>query len=121
MEEKRKYVRIEWPVVVQYKTIEEPYTQDQIVGKDISEGGVSFIVYERLTKGTRLEMQIQVPFDSMPVFAKGEVVWIKKIVREPGAAFEVGISFSEVDPKDKKRLKMYLDNEIKTRRSAPEY
>lgn len=44
MQEKRKFVRISWPVVVKYKTLEEPFTEDQIVGSDISEGGVAFTV-----------------------------------------------------------------------------
>lgn len=115
MEENRRFVRIEWPVVVKYKTIEEPRTQDQIVGKDISEGGARFIIYERLMKGTKLDMQLEVPFDSMPIFAKGEVMWIKKIGEENARTFEVGVVFRQVDSKDQKRLKMYIENEIKSR------
>jgi c-di-GMP-binding flagellar brake protein YcgR len=115
MEENRRFVRIEWPVVVKYKTIEEPYAQDQIVGKDISEGGARFIVYERLIKGTKLDMQLEVPFDSMPISAKGEVAWIKKIGEESAKTFEVGVLFKEMDPQDQKRLRVYIQNEIKNR------
>ena len=120
MEEKRKFVRIEWPVVVEYKTLEEPYTQDQIVGRDISEGGVCFTVYERLLKGTKLDIQVRVPFDSMPIFVKGKIVWIKKLGGQHDRIFEVGVSFTEVGPKDEKRLKMYIENEIKARKPASE-
>ncbi|MFC1509062.1 PilZ domain-containing protein [Candidatus Omnitrophota bacterium] len=116
MEEKRRFVRIEWPVLVQYKTLEDPATEDQIVAKVISEGGVSFTVYEKLTKGTKLDMQIQVPFDSMPMFIKAKVVWIKKATEELGKAFEIGVEFLEVDPRDKKRLKLYINNEIQARK-----
>jgi len=115
MEENRRFVRIKWPVVVKYKTIEEPYAQDQIVGKDISEGGARFIVYERLIKGTKLDMQLEVPFDSMPISAKGEVAWIKKIGEESAKTFEVGVLFKEMDPQDQKRLRVYIQNEIKNR------
>lgn len=117
MEEKRKFVRLQWPVVVKYKALQEPRTGDQIVGKDISEGGACFIAYERLPVGTILDIQLEFPFDSMPIFAKGEVAWIKKLSEEHAATFEVGISFNEVNPQDKKRLKMYIDNEIKRRQS----
>jgi c-di-GMP-binding flagellar brake protein YcgR len=116
MEENRKFVRIEWPVVIKYKTIEEPRTQDQIVGKDISEGGARFIVYERLTKGTKLDFQLEMPFDSMPILAKGEVAWIKKIGDEGSKTFEAGVVFKGVSQNDQKRLKMYIENEIKERR-----
>ena len=88
MEEKRKFVRIDWPCVVQYKVLDEPSTQDQIIGKNISEGGISFTVYERLPKWTKLDMQIQIPFDSMPIFVKGKVVWINKVGGEQGKTFE---------------------------------
>lgn len=116
MEEKRRFVRIEWPIIVQYKALEEPSTQDQIVGRDISEGGVSFTVYERLPKGTMLDMQIQVPFDSMPLFAKGSIVWVKKVGEEHAKTFEVGVGFTEIDPRDQKRLKMYISKEMKEKK-----
>jgi hypothetical protein len=117
MEENRKFVRIEWPVVIKYKTIEEPSAQDQILGKDISESGARFIVYERLTKGTKLDFQLEVPFDSMPISAKGEIAWIKKIGGEDSKTFEVGAAFKGVSQNDQKRLRMYIENEIKERSS----
>jgi Tfp pilus assembly protein PilZ len=116
MEENRRFVRIEWPVIVKYTTVEEPRAQDQIVGKDISEGGARFIVYERLMKGTKLDIQLEVPFDSMPIFATGEVMWIKKIGEENSKTFEVGVIFKGINQNDQKRLRMYIENEIKDRR-----
>ena len=116
MEENRKFVRIEWPVVIKYKTIEEPKAEDHIVGKDISEGGARFIIYERLMKGTKLDIQLEVPFDSMPLFVKGEVAWIKKIGEENSKTFEVGVAFEGINQNDHKRLKMYIENEIKSRK-----
>jgi c-di-GMP-binding flagellar brake protein YcgR len=116
MEESRKFVRIEWPVVIKYKTIEEPRAEDHIVSRDISEGGARFIVYERLMKGTKLDVQLEVPFDSMPLFAKGEVAWIKKIGEENSKSFEIGVVFRGMSQNDQKRLKMYIENEIKGHR-----
>ena len=120
MEEKRKFVRIGWPIVIQYRVLEEPSTQDQIVGRNISEGGVCFTVYERLTKWTKLDMQIHVPFDSMPIFAKGKVVWIKKLGEEHSKTFDAGVIFTEIEPKEHKRLKTYIENEIRAKRSLSE-
>jgi len=118
MEENRKFVRIEWPVIIKYKTIEEPSIQDHVVSKDISEGGARFVVYERLMKGTKLNIQLEVPFDSVPIFTKGEVAWIKKAGGEDSKAFEIGVIFTNVDPKEQKRLKQYIENEIKERRKT---
>ena len=116
MQEKRKFVRIDWPVLVQYKTLEDPLTNDQIVGKDISEGGVSFIVYERLSRGMNLDIQIQTPFDSLPIFAKAKVAWIENVGKEHEKMFEVGVEFTEINQKDQTRLKTYIENEIKQKR-----
>jgi c-di-GMP-binding flagellar brake protein YcgR len=118
MEESRKFIRIEWPVIIKYKTVEEPSAQDQIVGKDISEGGARFIVYERLMKGTKLNIQLEAPFDSMPMSVTGEVAWIKKIGDENSKMFEVGVVFKGINPADQKRFKMYIENEIKERRKS---
>ena len=118
MDENRKFVRIEWPVIIKYKTVEEPRAQDQIVSKDISEGGARFIVYERFMKGTKLDIQLEVPFDSMPISATAEVMWIKKVGEENSKMFEVGVIFKTVNQNDQKRLKMYIENEIKERRKT---
>ncbi|MFC1623727.1 PilZ domain-containing protein [Candidatus Omnitrophota bacterium] len=120
MEEKRRFVRLEWPVVVYYKTLEEPCTEDQIVSSNISEGGVCFIVYERLPKETNLSIELQVPFDSMPIFVKGKVVWVKKVGEPHTRTFEVGVKFIEIEPKDQKRFMTYINNEIKERKLRPE-
>ena len=117
MEEKRRFVRIAWPVLVHYRTLEEPFTKDQIIGKNVSEGGVSFTVYERLAKGTALDMQIQTPYDSLPIFVKARVAWIKNVGEEHEKRFEVGVNFTDVDSKDRKRLKGYINNEIQQRKS----
>jgi len=116
MEEKRRFVRIDWPVVVQYKTLEEPITKDQTLGRDISENGISFVVYERLPKGTRLDIQIQTPFDSLPIFVKGKVSWIRALGEESKKTFEVGVEFIEIDQKDQRRLREYIDTQIKQKR-----
>ncbi len=118
MEENRKFVRIEWPVIIKYKTIEEPRIQDHIVSKDVSEGGARFVVYERLMKGTKLDIQLEVPFDSMPLLATGEVTWIKKIGEEDSKTFEIGVIFKGVSQNDQKRLKMYIESGIKERKKT---
>lgn len=113
MEEKRRFVRIDWPVIVKYKVLDEPKTEDRCVGKNISEGGLSFPIYERVSKGNSLSLEIELPFDSMPIFAKGTVAWVKEVGQRPTRFFEVGIEFRDISLADRKRLKNYIANEIK--------
>ena len=115
MEENRKFIRIEWPVVIKYKATEKPSFKDQIVGKNISENGARFIVYEHFSKGTKLDIQLEVPFDSTPISTKGETVWINKIGEQDSGIFEVGVVFKGTAQNDQKRLKTYIENEIKER------
>ncbi len=115
MEEKRRFVRIDWPVIVKYKTLDEPRTEDRCVGKDISEDGVCFPMYERISKGTDLSLEIELPFDSMPIFAKGTVAWVKEAGQKPTRFFEVGINFKDISLADRRRLKSYIANEIRER------
>ncbi len=118
MEENRKFIRIEWPVIIKYKTTKEPCFEDKITGKNISEGGVRFIVYEHLLKGAKLDIQLEIPFDPMPILTKGEAVWINEIGNESAKAFEVGVIFKAISRSDQKRLKMYIENEIKERKKT---
>ncbi len=116
MEEKRRFVRIDWPVIVKYKLLDEPKSEDRCVGKDISEGGLSFPVYERVSKGSSLSLEIELPFDSMPIFAKGTVAWVREAGQKPARFFEVGIDFKDISLADRKRLRDYIANEIRERR-----
>lgn len=114
MQEGRKFIRIEHPIGIRYTTIDAPSTKDHVVSRNISQGGVCFVAYERLPKGTHLDLQLEFPFDSVPVFVKGEVVWIKKIGGEQTKAFEVGVLFNKIETNDQKRFKMYIEKEIKS-------
>jgi len=115
MDENRRYIRIERPVVIKYKATEEFRFEDNSVGKNISEGGARFIVYENFSKGTKLDIQLEVPFDPTPISTKGETVWINRIGVEDSGIFEVGVVFKGTAQNDQKRLKKYIENEIKER------
>ena len=105
MEEKRKYVRIQAPIVITYTIIKEPPVTQKTVTKDFSEGGIHFCVYEKLKVGATLEMHIETPFDTMPVSATGEVVWTKALSDTEGReVYDIGVKFTEMQPFDKKRL-----------------
>ena len=104
MQEKRKYIRIEAPIVVTYKLDRESATKKTIT-KDFSEGGIRFPVYEKLDAGATLEMYIETPFDTIPIFAIGRVVWTKALsVKEGREIYDVGVQFTEMKSFDRKRI-----------------
>ncbi|MBN2097676.1 MAG: PilZ domain-containing protein [Candidatus Omnitrophica bacterium] len=105
MQEKRRYIRIEAPIVVTYKIKEKlPKTKKAII-KDFSEGGIRFPIYEKLKIGTLLEMRIETPFDTIPVFAKGEIVWTKALNANEGREiYDAGVKFTKMQNFDKKKI-----------------
>ena len=46
---------------------------------------------------------------------KAEVMWVRKAGKEHEKMFEVGVQWTEIDPRDKSRFRVYINNEIKDR------
>ena len=105
MQEKRKYIRIEAPVVVTYKMGGEKPVTKKTITKNFSEGGIRFPVYERLKLGTPLELYIETPFDTMPIAAKGQIVWVSALSTKEGREiYDVGVKFTKMQTFDQKRM-----------------
>ena len=105
MEEKRKYIRIEAPVVVTYKLKDKSRTGKKSITKDFSEGGIRFPVYEELKVGTPLELYVDTPFDTIPIFATGQIVWTKALNTQKGREiYDIGVKFIQMRTFDKKRM-----------------
>ena len=105
MEEKRKYIRIEAPIVVTYKIGGEHPITKKTITKDFSEGGIRFPVYEELKTGTPLELYIETPFDTIPIFATGQIVWTKALSTKEGREiYDVGVKFTKMQTFEKKRM-----------------
>lgn len=105
MQEKRKYIRIEAPVVVTYKLGGSSTSTKKTVTRDFSEGGIRFPVYEKLKIGTPLELYIETPFDTMPIAATGQIVWLNALSTKEGREiYDVGVKFIKMQTFDKKRM-----------------
>ena len=91
MREKRRYVRSNGLVLVDYKGT-------KIEGKssafDVSGAGVRLTINRKLDIGAQVELEIYLPADSQPIRAKGKVVWLQKLKNE---YFYTGIEFSVID------------------------
>ena len=111
MEEKRKYIRIEAPIVVTYKFSGKGTTTKKTITKDFSEGGIRFPVYEKLSIGTPLELYIETPFDTMPIYASGQIIWAKALSAKEGREiYDVGVKFTKMKTFDKKRMAQTTKN-----------
>ncbi|MBL7085100.1 MAG: PilZ domain-containing protein [Candidatus Omnitrophica bacterium] len=118
MRERRKYVRSDGLVLVNYK-IPNLHLEGKSSAFDIGENGVRITVEKELKVDTPLEMEIYLPGSSQPIMAKGEVVWAQKckeklnIQQAPKKEyFYAGIKFTVIDENSKNRIVNYVHHKI---------
>ena len=107
MQERRRYLRVETPVLVEFpgpgtmKT-ERSYTQD------VSETGMRFPTTVRLSVGQELPITLQLPFQGAPFHTTGEVVWVREMSRLGAPQYDVGLRFRWIEDPDRQRLARHL-------------
>ncbi|HOW35172.1 MAG TPA: PilZ domain-containing protein [Candidatus Omnitrophota bacterium] len=106
MIEKRKYIRIPERLRIFYEIIPGAKTGEQMT-RDISHGGIRFLIRDFLSKDSRLKIRITFKtFFSLEALVR--VVWIREMPN--GEEFEVGAQFIDMP----KEAEAYLINYIET-------
>ncbi len=112
MKERRRFVRSNGLVLIEYKGL-------QVEGKssalDVSADGVRLTLDKELKIGFQVDMEMYLPGDSQPIKAQGEVIWVQKCKEIPGAQaegkegyFYTGIKFTVIDEDNKKKITNYV-------------
>jgi c-di-GMP-binding flagellar brake protein YcgR len=115
MQEQRRFVRLAPSlVVVTCNVIGQEGEGDSQTANDISQGGVRFLVGERLSNGARLELELKLPEEAVPIQAQAEVVWCARF-RDDGH-YEVGCRFIQIDPLDRGKIIRYIHEGLKQRK-----
>lgn len=109
MQERRQYVRLQVPVLVEFANpttlkTERSYTLD------ISELGIRFPTTVRMPAGQQVALTLQLPFQDGTFNVTGEVAWIREIARMGETQYEVGIRFKWMEETDLQRLSRFLKN-----------
>ncbi len=118
MQERRKYVRSNGLVLVNYKA-PELSLEGKSSAFDVCGGGLRITTNQKLDKGTAVEVEIYLPGNSQPILAKGEVSWsdqcketaASKIVL-PKPYFYTGITFTVIDQKNTERITSYVHRKL---------
>ena len=103
MTERRKFLRFETPLDVQYKTLTLNPLFGKTLAKDLSREGLRIGLSDSVTVGTPLEMRMNVPGDNLPVFATGKVAWADGL--------EAGVRFTKINQGDRVRVLEYVYHE----------
>lgn len=103
MVEKRKYMRFDVPVDIEYMVTGSNLSIEGIsTTRNLSREGMQLVLDKDLPPGTEIEIKIRIPADAVPVYAKGVIVWNDKFEKkgEPN----VGIKFLQISPFDRNRI-----------------
>ena len=113
MSERRKYLRFNTPLDVQYKSLTLNPIFGKTLAKDLSREGLRIGLKDKVTVGTPLEICMNVPGDNLPVFATGKVAWAD--------GFEAGVRLTKMNQSDRMRVLEYVYREwLKTTKKAAE-
>lgn len=111
--EKRIYRRIPDHVDMKYRIIslgENPENYIDLRGggmsENISEGGMLFEVHEHIPLGSFLEVQLDVPEVSFPIYLRGKVVRVEELIENK--SYDIGIHFTQYFQQDRELLNTHL-------------
>lgn len=107
MQERRRYIRLGTPVLVEFPNPETMKTERSFT-EDVNETGIRFPTAVKLRVGQQVPLTIELPFNNYSMQTTGEVLWIREISRLGAAQYDVGIQFHWTEERDRQRLSRHL-------------
>jgi c-di-GMP-binding flagellar brake protein YcgR len=114
MEERRRYVRIPENLEISYKVIPAGEKPSSYTTRDVSEGGIRFLVHDFIPKDSRLKIRLALCKDSVVIEALVHLVWINKSMH--GDSYEIGVEFLDISQKAAELLANCIKEFLKTRK-----
>ena len=119
MNERRKFLRFNTNVTIEYRICRDIEIEGISTAKDLSGEGISFLISKRLERGTLLNMKLLLSENLNPVYLTGEVAWSGEAAEENDSKHTTGIKFFKIDNLDKIRLLDYVYGEwLKTSKNS---
>ena len=109
--ERRKYPRFNLLVDVNISRKNDRGTNSCSRSRNISQGGICFIAYERVRELDVLNLEIVLPDSDGPINVAGKVVWVREFVigdSPTGRRFDVGVEFLDIAQDTLDKIKNYL-------------
>ena len=109
MQEQRRHIRVETPVLVEFPNPGTMKTERSFT-QDVSESGMRFPTAVKLQVGQELVLTLELPFRDATMHATGEVLWIREVSRHGAPHYDVGVRFRWIEDPDRQRLARHLTN-----------
>jgi c-di-GMP-binding flagellar brake protein YcgR len=114
---KRKFPRLSINVEVKYKILDiSSPTTPRTRTRNISEGGLSIMILEKVRVGTLLSLNIALPDADQPIIATGRVLWIEEFTiysTEAYTFYECGVEYVNILSQDQENICHYVMCNIK--------
>ena len=107
MQERRRYIRVETPVLVEFPNPETLKTERSFT-QDVNETGIRFPTAVRLQIGQEIALTLQLPFHDAAMHATGEILWIREVSRLGAPQYDVGVQFRWIEDPDRNKLSRHL-------------
>lgn len=107
MQEQRRHIRVETPVLVEFPNPESMKTERSFT-QDVSESGMRFPTSVKLQIGQELPLTLELPFRDSTMHTTGEIIWIREVSRLGAPHYDVGVRFRWIEDPDRQRLIRHL-------------
>ena len=107
MQERRRHIRVETPVLVEFPNPETMKTERSFTF-NVSDTGLRFPTPVRLQVGQEIPLTLELPFHNATMHATGEILWVREISRLGAPQYEIGVRFHWMDDPDRQRLMRHL-------------
>ena len=107
MQERRRFVRVQTPVLVEFPNPETMKTERSFTS-DVSETGMRFPSAVRLQVGQEIPFALELPFQNSTMHATGEVLWVRETARHGEPQYEIGVRFKWIQDPDRQTLNRHL-------------
>jgi len=113
VEERRKHPRLETRFMVSYKLLDEEKIIDISHTKNVSLGGLLLTTNKEFEPGTKLALNIRLPFSPKPLSFIGKVVESKKVVKD--LIYDTRIELLSASEEDTNIFKEAIETYSKTK------
>jgi hypothetical protein len=96
-----------------HTTLDNPANKVKAYLKDLSREGLRMNCNDPLHKGSKLEIEMLIPGDNIPIIVSGEVAWSTRVDK---GSYDSGVKLTKIERFDRARLLDYVYDEwIKTK------
>ena len=114
MEEKRRFFRLNFNTNVKWSKIPSTLGSDiqkEDVTRNISEGGICLIVYEKVQVADMLNLEIELPGPKI-IYAIGRIAWLKEFeiisTHKNNERYDIGVEFIDIRSEDREDIKRFV-------------